>query len=312
MLMSNSNNLKLVTIKSKLLKKKLKIFLVANLILEKYLLVLHVPLIWSNGVPSLCPCGNVGKKRFPSRQHCILAVVYYRSYFCVQTYQTPAGFGPVKEAKRKKTLVSCCRKRLMRSHGTPTHRYADHPLPHILPTDSASQLTLSCMWSSQTQFQTSMCIQKMDCSATVAPSLFILLPVTCLWSVWATRTVAITEKVSLGSLHWFCYTAALPWLLRKLFFWLNERILSSTEHEGKKTLSFLGCMSANLCENHHMMNPLFGSQLGELECCGTSFCNSATTVRLSAVPLLLGLTTLLALQNHWLYLEVDDRGGPRK
>lgn len=60
----------------------------------------------------------------------IVAIVYYRLYFCVQSYQTPAGFGPVKEAKRKKPLVNCYRKR---SHGTPTHRYADHVLPHILP-----------------------------------------------------------------------------------------------------------------------------------------------------------------------------------
>lgn len=73
----------------------------------------------------------------------IVAIVYYRSYFCVQNYQTPAGFVPVKEAKRKKKHWLTAAGIGQCGHMTP---------PHI------DMQTTSCLTSSQeTQPLSSLC-----------------------------------------------------------------------------------------------------------------------------------------------------------
>ncbi|XP_038572892.1 phospholipase A2 inhibitor and Ly6/PLAUR domain-containing protein-like, partial [Micropterus salmoides] len=65
------------------------------------------------------------------------------------------------------------------------------------------------------------------------------------------------------------------------------------------TFLIRGCASANVCEvlSHLKVRSAFAANFVNIssapKCCGTSFCNSAWTVRLSICPLLLGLISLI-------------------
>ncbi|XP_044217123.1 urokinase plasminogen activator surface receptor-like isoform X2 [Thunnus albacares] len=54
-----------------------------------------------------------------------------------------------------------------------------------------------------------------------------------------------------------------------------------------------GCFSANLCEVAHHFEPLSELSIKLPKCCGSSFCNSAWSVKLNVIPLLFGLITLI-------------------
>ncbi|XP_042273298.1 phospholipase A2 inhibitor and Ly6/PLAUR domain-containing protein-like [Thunnus maccoyii] len=67
--------------------------------------------------------------------------------------------------------------------------------------------------------------------------------------------------------------------------------------EGKTPHTF-GCVSANLCEIAPFLKvtsaPIKGSKiLHAPKCCGSSFCNSAWSVKLNVIPLLFGLITVI-------------------
>ncbi|XP_042273302.1 phospholipase A2 inhibitor gamma subunit B-like [Thunnus maccoyii] len=63
-----------------------------------------------------------------------------------------------------------------------------------------------------------------------------------------------------------------------------------------QTAYAFGCASANLCDIASRLELLphwpFKS-LSEPKCCGSSFCNSASSVKLNVIPLLFGLITLI-------------------
>ncbi|XP_067452246.1 phospholipase A2 inhibitor and Ly6/PLAUR domain-containing protein-like [Thunnus thynnus] len=78
---------------------------------------------------------------------------------------------------------------------------------------------------------------------------------------------------------------------------VQDRCISRTvtEKDGKTAHTF-GCASANFCELASLMKlqPDSPSKfLSEPKCCGSSFCNSAWSVKLNVIPLLFGLITLI-------------------
>ncbi|XP_044217113.1 uncharacterized protein LOC122988678 isoform X1 [Thunnus albacares] len=82
----------------------------------------------------------------------------------------------------------------------------------------------------------------------------------------------------------------------------EDRCFNGTVADKKgETMHTYGCASANLCD----VAPLFKvipdwpfKFLSEPKCCGRSFCNSASSVKLNVIPLLFGLITLVVSQIH--------------
>lgn len=77
---------------------------------------------------------------------------------------------------------------------------------------------------------------------------------------------------------------------------VQDRCMSMTvtDKEGKTVHNF-GCVSANSCEPASLMElppDLPFKFLNEPKCCGSSFCNSAWSVKLNVIPLLFGIITL--------------------
>ncbi|XP_037624875.1 phospholipase A2 inhibitor and Ly6/PLAUR domain-containing protein-like [Sebastes umbrosus] len=77
----------------------------------------------------------------------------------------------------------------------------------------------------------------------------------------------------------------------------QDRCFSTNETVHNSPLSFRGCMSTSRCVTPHLRDVSVGGihlmPPGELKCCGTSFCNSARAIKLSVVPVLLGLISLI-------------------
>ncbi|XP_042272977.1 uncharacterized protein LOC121900611 [Thunnus maccoyii] len=78
---------------------------------------------------------------------------------------------------------------------------------------------------------------------------------------------------------------------------MEDRCISGTVDDDEDGIfPTFGCVSANFCEVVSVMklmpDPPF-KFLSEAKCCGSSFCNSAWSVKLNVIPLLLGLITLI-------------------
>ncbi|XP_070689075.1 uncharacterized protein [Pempheris klunzingeri] len=75
---------------------------------------------------------------------------------------------------------------------------------------------------------------------------------------------------------------------------VQDRCINGTVVDGRaegSTHLFTGCASASLCEAHQLQAAYVHDVnfASTLQCCGTSFCNSAWTAKLSVGPLLFGL-----------------------
>ncbi|CAK6979293.1 Hypothetical predicted protein [Scomber scombrus] len=63
---------------------------------------------------------------------------------------------------------------------------------------------------------------------------------------------------------------------------------------GNTTFHSAGCISSNLCEHTSDLKNLYGFEFSHgPKCCGSSFCNSAWSVKLNVMTLLSGLITLI-------------------
>ncbi|XP_062279700.1 uncharacterized protein LOC133984407 [Scomber scombrus] len=76
---------------------------------------------------------------------------------------------------------------------------------------------------------------------------------------------------------------------------VQDRCLSGTvKGSGNTTVHTVGCISANLCEETSDLEYLLGVEfIRGPKCCGSSFCNSAWSVKLNVMTLLFGLITLI-------------------
>ncbi|XP_067452260.1 phospholipase A2 inhibitor and Ly6/PLAUR domain-containing protein-like isoform X3 [Thunnus thynnus] len=76
----------------------------------------------------------------------------------------------------------------------------------------------------------------------------------------------------------------------------QDRCVSGTGKDPYGTAHTFGCASANLCEvapRLELLPDWLFKFLSEPKCCGSSFCNSAWSVKLNVIPLLFGLITLI-------------------
>ncbi|XP_044217118.1 uncharacterized protein LOC122988678 isoform X4 [Thunnus albacares] len=77
---------------------------------------------------------------------------------------------------------------------------------------------------------------------------------------------------------------------------MEDRCVSGTGKDPYGTVHTFGCASANLCDIASRLELLphwLFKFLSEPKCCGSSFCNSAWSVKLNVIPLLFGLITLI-------------------
>ncbi|CAK6979529.1 uncharacterized protein LOC128362321 [Scomber scombrus] len=77
----------------------------------------------------------------------------------------------------------------------------------------------------------------------------------------------------------------------------EDRCINWFYYEGDEnyTYTLLGCASSNLCEDSSYLGLLhfFSFEFFQPECCESSFCSSAWSVKLNVITLLFGLITLI-------------------